>query len=89
MQRFSTMLAAAALAGTLVVLGQTNRPEFKPAPEVPAMPKTLMKLPRTEISRAKYPAIDFHLHGRQLPTNALKYLPAAREAYQRRLAARP
>src|SRR5450432_454109 len=47
-----------------------TRPEFKPAPEVPAMPKALMKLPRTEITRAKFPAIDFHLHGGSLKTAA-------------------
>ena len=29
------------------------------------MPKALMKLPRTNITRAKFPAIDFHLHGRR------------------------
>ncbi len=47
-----------------------TRPEFKPSPEVPAMPKALMKLPRTGITRAKFPAIDFHLHGRSLQTAA-------------------
>src|SRR5437870_3105454 len=45
-----------------------SHPDFKPAPEVPAMPKALMKLPRTDISRAKFPAIDFHLHGGSLRT---------------------
>jgi len=40
-----------------------SHPGFRPAPEVPAMPKALMKLPRTPITRAKFPAIDFHLHG--------------------------
>jgi predicted TIM-barrel fold metal-dependent hydrolase len=45
-----------------------SRPDFKPAPEVPAMPKALMKFPRTPISRAKFPAIDFHFHGRELKT---------------------
>ena len=30
------------------------------------MPKALMKLPRTAITRAKFPAIDFHFHGREL-----------------------
>jgi len=44
-------------------------PGFQPAPEVPAMPKALMKLPRTDIHRAKFPAIDFHLHGRSLRTD--------------------
>src|SRR5260370_2446921 len=52
-------------AGAAVVSAQT-RPEFKVAPEVPAMPKALMKLPRTDITRAKFPAVDFHLHGSSL-----------------------
>src|SRR5262245_33570856 len=43
-------------------------PDFKPTPEVPAMPKALMKFPRTPITRAKYPAVDFHLHGGSLKT---------------------
>ncbi|MEZ5355382.1 MAG: amidohydrolase family protein [Bryobacteraceae bacterium] len=37
-------------------------------PEVPAMPKALIKLPRTDITRARYPAVDFHFHGRTLRT---------------------
>ena len=37
-------------------------------PEVPTMPPTLLRLPRTNITRAKYPAIDFHVHGRGLNT---------------------
>ena len=45
-----------------------SRPDFRPAPEVPAMPPALMKFPRTEIHRAKYPVVDFHLHGRELKT---------------------
>jgi predicted TIM-barrel fold metal-dependent hydrolase len=45
-----------------------SHPDFKPTPEVPAMPKALMKFPRTPITRAKFPVIDFHLHGRQLQT---------------------
>jgi len=56
-------------AGATLVSAQT-RPEFKPAPEVPAMPKALMKFPRTDITRAKFPAVDFHLHGRSLKTAA-------------------
>src|SRR5258708_30305652 len=32
------------------------------------MPKALMKLPRTNITRAKFPAIDIHFHGRSLRT---------------------
>ena len=67
MKRYLPVLAAAA-AGALTFWGQTNRPEFKPTPEVPAMPKALMKFPRTEIHRAKFPAVDFHLHGRALQT---------------------
>ena len=47
---------------------QTSRPDFHPAPEVPAMPKALMKLPRTPITRAKFPVVDFHFHGRELRT---------------------
>src|SRR5689334_22188708 len=47
-----------------------TKPEFKPAPEVPAMPKALMKFPRTNITRAKFPVVDFHLHGRSLATDA-------------------
>src|SRR6185369_6390982 len=38
------------------------------APEVPAIPKALMKLPRTNITRAKFPAVDIHFHGRSLRT---------------------
>ena len=45
-----------------------SHPDFKPTPEVPAMPKALMKFPRTSINRAKFPPIDFHLHGRELKT---------------------
>ena len=45
---------------------QTSRPPFQVTPEVPAMPKALMKLPRTPITKAKFPAVDFHLHGAQL-----------------------
>jgi predicted TIM-barrel fold metal-dependent hydrolase len=37
-------------------------------PEVPPMPLTLLRLPRTNITRAKYPAIDFHVHARGLNT---------------------
>jgi predicted TIM-barrel fold metal-dependent hydrolase len=69
MKRYLPFLAAAA-AGVLTFSGQTSRPEFKPTPEVPAMPKALMKFPRTEIHRAKFPAVDFHLHGRALQTAA-------------------
>src|SRR5258706_12849291 len=70
MKQPSLVLAVAAAACALTFSGQTNRPEFKPAPEVPAMPKALMKFPRTAIARAKYPSIDFHLHGGSLKTAA-------------------
>jgi predicted TIM-barrel fold metal-dependent hydrolase len=56
------------VAACLTVSAQGPRPEFKITPEVPAMPKALMKLPRTPITRAKFPAIDFHVHGRELRT---------------------
>ena len=59
-----------AATGVPTIWGQTNRPEFKPAPEVPAMPKALMKFPRTDITRAKFPVVDFHLHGSSLKTAA-------------------
>ena len=45
-----------------------SHPDFKPTPEAPAMPKALMKFPRTPITRAKYPVVDFHFHGRALKT---------------------
>ena len=37
-------------------------------PDVPPMPLTLLRLPRTNISRARFPAVDFHFHGRELTT---------------------
>jgi predicted TIM-barrel fold metal-dependent hydrolase len=45
-----------------------SHPDFRVTPEAPALPAALMKLPRTAMSRAKYPAIDFHVHGRELKT---------------------
>src|SRR5437588_47815 len=33
-------------------------------------PKALMKLPRTEITRAKFPVLDIHLHAGSLKTAA-------------------
>ena len=63
---FRTIFGVALGAGAILCLAQ--KPEFHPAPEVPAMPKALMKLPRTNITRAKFPAIDFHFHGRALRT---------------------
>lgn len=67
------MLGRISVVALLVAAGAAQsptRPEFKPGPEVPAMPKALMKFPRTEISRAKFPALDFHLHGGSLRTAA-------------------
>ncbi|MGH9675034.1 MAG: hypothetical protein ACRD44_17820, partial [Bryobacteraceae bacterium] len=52
----------------LTVTAIAQRPPFTPTPDAPAIPKALMKLPRTNITRAKFPAIDFHLHGRGLRT---------------------
>ena len=63
-------IAAAAAAGALTFWGQSSRPEFKPTPEAPPIPKALMKFPRTDIHRAKFPVVDFHLHGRALQTAA-------------------
>ena len=40
------------------------------APIVRHMPVTLLRLPRTEITRAKFPAIDFHVHARGLTSTA-------------------
>ena len=37
-------------------------------PDVPPMPLTLLRLPRTNITRAKFPAIDVHVHAPQLTT---------------------
>ena len=39
-------------------------------PDTPPMPLTLLRLPRTNITRAKFPAIDFHVHAPQLTTPA-------------------
>src|SRR5215472_15819772 len=63
------ILIPAAAVAIALAFAQT-KPEFKPAPEVPAMPKALMKFPRTNITRAKFPAVDFHLHGSSLKTPA-------------------
>lgn len=42
----------------------------QPGEEVPAMPLTLLRLPRTNVWRAKYPALDFHVHARGLTSKA-------------------
>src|SRR5256886_14407756 len=57
-----------AVLTALSSFAQNKHPDFKPTPEVPAMPKALMKFPRTNITRAKFPVVDFHLHGRSLQT---------------------
>ena len=44
------------------------QPDFKPTPEQNPMPKNLLVVKRTEITRAKYPVIDFHFHGRPIQT---------------------
>ncbi|PYV37642.1 MAG: hypothetical protein DMG09_14200, partial [Acidobacteria bacterium] len=73
----ATMIRRLAILGLLIAAcsliswGQRSKPEkqaprspdFRPTAEVPAMPKALMKFPRTHITRAKFPAIDFHFHG--------------------------
>ena len=41
---------------------------FTPGPRQTAMPNTLLVVKQTEAARAKYPAIDFHFHGRSLKT---------------------
>ena len=47
---------------------QPTHPDFKPAPEQGPMPKSMLVVNRTEISKARFPAIDFHFHGRTLQT---------------------
>jgi predicted TIM-barrel fold metal-dependent hydrolase len=42
----------------------------QPGEETPAMPLTLLRLPRTNVWRAKYPALDFHVHARGLTSKA-------------------
>jgi predicted TIM-barrel fold metal-dependent hydrolase len=39
-------------------------------PDVPPMPLTLLRLPRTNITRARFPAIDFHVHAPELRTES-------------------
>jgi predicted TIM-barrel fold metal-dependent hydrolase len=46
-------------------------PGWKPDGHVPPpMPVTLARLPRTAISKARYPAVDIHVHGPDLTTDA-------------------
>ena len=45
-----------------------NHPDFKPAPEQGPLPDSVLVVKRTPIEKAKYPAIDFHFHGRRMQT---------------------
>jgi predicted TIM-barrel fold metal-dependent hydrolase len=54
-----------AMAALTVALRPAGAQQQK-APEVPAMPKALMKLPRTNITRSKFPTVDIHFHGGSL-----------------------
>lgn len=49
-----------------VVSADPNHPEFKPMPEQGPLPDSVLVVKRTAIEKAKYPAIDFHFHGRSL-----------------------
>src|SRR5262245_9104681 len=60
------LIGAAALMLSVQPTGAQN--SQKKNPEVPAMPKVLMKLPRAPITRAKFPTVDFQYHGRTLRT---------------------
>jgi uncharacterized protein len=42
--------------------------------EVPWMPATLLRLPRTNVIRAKYPVIDFHLHAGHTTPELIKLM---------------
>jgi predicted TIM-barrel fold metal-dependent hydrolase len=68
--RLRIFAAASLMIGGALLFRAQTKPEFKPGPDVPAMPKALMKIPRSNISRARFPAVDFHLHGRALATAA-------------------
>jgi uncharacterized protein len=45
-----------------------SHPDFKPTPEQGPMPNSTLVVKRTDIKGAKYPAVDFHFHGRRLET---------------------
>ncbi|UCH61945.1 MAG: amidohydrolase family protein [Fidelibacterota bacterium] len=38
--------------------------DFKPTPEQYPIPESVLKVTRTDIKKAKYPAVDIHFHGR-------------------------
>ena len=46
-------------------------------PDTPPMPLTLLRLPRTNITRAKFPAIDFHVHASELTTDEAYKSPSS------------
>lgn len=64
-----TLFLAAAVGFSSPATSQTGAPklpappDFKPTPEQNPMPKSLLVVKRTDIRKAKYPAIDFHFHG--------------------------
>lgn len=70
---FLSLLAAIGCADSTAlrtdVAEWPGHPDFKPAPEQGPMPKSLLVVKRTDIKGAKYPAIDFHFHGRGLETS--------------------
>ncbi len=43
-----------------------NHPDFQPASEQGPLPDSVLVVKRTPIEKAKYPAIDFHFHGRRM-----------------------
>ena len=45
-----------------------SHPDFKPSPQQNAMPKTLLVVKETKTEKSKFPAVDFHFHGRSLET---------------------
>jgi len=50
-------------------------PGWKPSTdETPWMPATLLRLPRTNIVRAKYPVIDFHVHAGNTTPELIKLM---------------
>jgi predicted TIM-barrel fold metal-dependent hydrolase len=69
----TVLLVAAAFAASATSsrTGASQRPQppdFKPTSEQGPMPRSLLVVKRTEIESARYPAIDFHFHGRPLQT---------------------
>lgn len=69
MRPFVCLLALVVALGceSSTALQSPQQPKFKPSPEQGPMPKSLLIVKRTDIKKAKYPAIDFHFHA-QLPT---------------------